>query len=401
MRRLRGRRCRRSTNGGGSRPADFSDILRLSNFSAKGPAPVGSYKGLGTYGTHDMAGNVKEWCWNESDGKRFTLGGAWNEPPYHYTDTDGQLASHRGPTNGFRCVKRLTPATPEALAAVVRLYRDYTKERPVSDEIFEVYRSLYRYDRTPLNSRVEAVEELSIGRREIVTFDAAYGGERVSASLFLPANARPPYQTVVYFPGSDALALTSSRELRMRFFEFIIRSGRAVLFPVYKGTYERGPSRGISVHEFRDIVIAWRKDVGRSLDYLETRADIDTDRLAYYGLSLGAGAGIVVTALEPRFKASILAAGGLDAVQMPGEIDGINFAPRIRVPTLMINGRDDFEEPLEITQLPLFRALGPPAADKRHALLPGGHLPVLQDVIRETLDWLDRYLGAVRMKDEG
>jgi formylglycine-generating enzyme required for sulfatase activity len=40
----------------------FSDILQVSNFSGKGPVPVGTYSGLGPFGTYDMAGNVKELC---------------------------------------------------------------------------------------------------------------------------------------------------------------------------------------------------------------------------------------------------------------------------------------------------------------------------------------------------
>ncbi len=50
-------------------------------------------------------------------------------------------------------------------------------------------------------------------------------------------------------------------------------------------------------------------------------------------------------------------------------------------------------------QLPLFRLLGAPEADKRHARLEGGHIPSdRNEIIRETLDWLDRYLGPVTAK---
>jgi dipeptidyl aminopeptidase/acylaminoacyl peptidase len=77
-------------------------------------------------------------------------------------------------------------------------------------------------------------------------------------------------------------------------------------------------------------------------------------------------------------------------------MDPVNFAPRSRAPTLMINGRDDFLFPFEPSQLPLFRLLGTPEVDKRHARLGGGHIPSDRlEIVRETLDWLDRYLGPV------
>ena len=32
-----------------------------------------------------MAGNAREWCWNEADkGQRYTLGSSWNDPTYVY-----------------------------------------------------------------------------------------------------------------------------------------------------------------------------------------------------------------------------------------------------------------------------------------------------------------------------
>jgi pimeloyl-ACP methyl ester carboxylesterase len=103
----------------------------------------------------------------------------------------------------------------------------------------------------------------------------------------------------------------------------------------------------------------------------------------------------VFTAVDGRFRASVLLAGGLRDEGAP-EINGRHFAPRIRTPTLMISGRDDFIRPLESSQRPLFRLLGVDETDKRHALVDGGHIPSdRRDIVREVLDWLDRHLGPV------
>ena len=129
----------------------------------------------------------------------------------------------------------------KAAAPVTRSIRDFNLEKPVSDELFRVYKSLYSYDKTPLRATVDFVEETDDWKCEKITFAAAYGNERVMAYLFLPKRSRPPFQTVMYFPGSGAIHLRSSATIpEYRFIDFVIKSGRAVMFPVYKGTYERG-----------------------------------------------------------------------------------------------------------------------------------------------------------------
>jgi hypothetical protein len=46
----------------------------------------------------------------------------------------------------------------------------------------------------------------------------------------------------------------------------------------------------VTIHEV-DLTIAWSKELGRSIDYLETRRDIDRGRIAFYGHSMGAVVG--------------------------------------------------------------------------------------------------------------
>jgi dienelactone hydrolase len=376
----------------------FSDILQFSNFDRKGPARVGSYQGIGPYGTYDMAGNVKEWCWNQVGQKRYILGGAWSEPNYMFMDQDARSPFDRSATNGFRCVRYSTDLPAALTGPVEHVFRDYNKEKPVSDQVFETIRSIYSYDKTPLEARVESNDDSHpVWKKEKITFTAAYGEERMAAYLFLPKNTAPPYQTLVYHPGSDAAQNRSSDKLGVSliFFEFLMRSGRAVLFPIYKGSYERRVDSGGILAE-RDVAIQGVKDAARSVDYLETRGDIDHARIAFYGLSWGANRGSRICATEDRFKTCVLLGGGLAAIPQPPEVDGVNFAPRAHAPLLMLNGRYDFDQSSEEQARPLFRLWGAPDKDKRMVIFEAGHLPAnLQDLIREILDWLDRYLGPV------
>ena len=375
----------------------FSDVLKISNFRGRGPERAGSSGSLGPFGTNDMAGNVKEWTWNQStQGRRFILGGAYYEAPYQFHDEDASDPMERRPGFGFRCIRQGQPLTPQLLAPVDTLERDPADLKPVSDDVYHAYRSLYDYDRRPLDARVEEKDDTNAHwTLERVSFTAAYGSERVPLMLFLPRDAKPPYQVLVYFPGSDATRTLNSRAAYLQFVEFLPRSGRAIAYPIYQQTYERRrQGRGLSFQ--REFSIQRGQDLRRTIDYLETRADIDSTKVGFYGLSLGAQLGPVYLAIEPRLRTGVLLSGGFETWQIPPETDPVNFAPHVTQSVLMVNGREDFDLPYETAQIPMFKALGTPPEHKRHAVMEGGHLPPRpQDVFKEILDWLDRYLGPV------
>jgi eukaryotic-like serine/threonine-protein kinase len=268
----------------------------------------------------------------------------------------------------------------------------------------------YAYDKTALDSKIELTDESSPHwRKEKVTFNAAYGNEKVTGYLFLPKKISPPYQTIIYFPGANAIQERSletylgagAARLDIETLEVILQSGRAFFYPVYKGTFERKigltSTRPNPTSAHRDFIIQVAKDFQRSVDYLETRKDIDHDRLGYLGLSWGARLGTQLLALDDRVKAGVLIMGGLSMGKAYPEVDQINFVTRIKVPILMLNGKYDPVFAVKESQIPMFQLLATPAKDKRHVIYELGHRqPPRNELEKEIPSWFDRYLGPVK-----
>jgi serine/threonine protein kinase/dienelactone hydrolase len=390
----------------------FAILAPYSNFKDKGPVPVGSLSGITAYGAFDMAGNVREWCWNETPKGRLIRGGAWDDNPYMFGNPSQAPPMDRSAKNGFRCALYPKPNKvpeaafqPEKPPETKNLY----KEKPVPDSIFQVYKEQFSYDKTDLKARVESRRESPGGwTQEKVSFDAAYGGERVSAYLFLPRNATPPLQAVIYFPGAASISQKSSQDIENyyefpMFLSFLVKSGRAVLYPIFKGTFERGNdstdvilgSNDVNSHQYVDLFIQDVKDFKRCIDFLEIRPDIDPKRIAYYGMSWGGSLGVYIEAVEERLKAGVLLAGSINGLGRP-EISDINYVGRVKIPTLMMNGIYDTLQAFETNIKPMFDLLGTPAEHKKLITYETDHIPPVNEFIKETLAWLDRYLGPVK-----
>ena len=379
-------------------------VVPGSRFESTSPVRGGAPRSMGAYGAYDMAGNVREWCENlAGGGGRFILGGGWSDPPYAFTDGYAQPPTDRSPINGIRLVRYLH--TDDQLARArqpqPRAFTDYTRVKPAPDAVFEGFRHAFDYDRGALNARVEGRDTTQDDWFvERVSFNAAYGNERMAAVLLLPKHHAGPYQPVVYFPGSSAIAISSSGERRDQVASFVVKTGRALVLPILKSTYERRDSLVSDLPDstifWRDHVVMWTKDIRRTLDYLSTRADMDTSRFAFFGYSWGANQAPINLVVEPRFKAAVLYVAGLTMERGRPETDEVNYLPRVKLPVLMLNGKYDFFFPLETAQRPFFDMLGTPADRKKWIVYEGGHDVPRTELIKETLSWLDTYLGPVR-----
>ncbi|MDX1561677.1 MAG: prolyl oligopeptidase family serine peptidase, partial [Gammaproteobacteria bacterium] len=380
----------------------FPVLIPLSNFSGAGPRPVNESRALSYSGTYDMAGNAREWTSTAIGDEMIILGGNWNDPYYIAGMADASAPPlDRSPGNGFRLANTYDSAEARLVVSAPITTRSTAsspdQRQPVDDEIYAAYSRVFDYDRSPLNERVEEIDATRLWRREIITFDSAYGEDRVILHLYLPTSGSAPFQTVVYWSGWDTFRLDDVDHYFARQVDFIVKSGRALAFPVLRGTFARriGDARAppaFGTAAWRDNTIDAVKDIRRTIDYLEARADVDTSSLAYFGYSWGGVNAPIALAQEDRFEVAIIDIGLMPAMPATPEVDPLHSLSRIDVPSLMLSGEFD---PM-VTRADAekyFEMIGVPSEHKRHVIALGGHYVPRELLIRESLAWLDRYAG--------
>ena len=380
-------------------PAMLPNMLPLSNLQSDNPRPVGESGGTGWTGTYDMVGNVREWIANEIGDQRVIIGGAYDDQYYVAQESIGDPGfadpMDRSPANGMRLAFISDPPEVSRLAGGPIAPQEVRVPEPVDRAIFEVYRSAFDYDPGPLDARIEATGNDDGWTRETITFNAPYSDDRITLYLYVPDDDAPVRQVVMLWPGTGALFVNSFEQAHHHL-DFILKNGRAVAYPVLHGTFHRRLPElpAWTTIAGRDLAIRQVKDFRRSIDYLETRPDVDRNSIAYYGSSWGGRLGGIVLAIEPRIKVGVLDQAGINFEVRP-EIDVTHFLRHVSQPVLQFNGRYDSDFVFDTSAKPFYDLIGTPEPDKQHVVEPTGHFVGRPRVIGETLNWLDRYLGPV------
>jgi serine/threonine protein kinase/class 3 adenylate cyclase/dienelactone hydrolase len=378
-------------------------IVPLSNFSGEGPAPVGKFRGMGFGGPLDIAGNVREWCYTgDGQGNHYSLGGAWNDAGYMFNIANALSPWDRSATNGFRCIAmpQGTAVPPQLTGSIVLDQVDLKSVVPASDEAFDVLRSGYAYSRSTFGARTEKRETVMPGIvEEVVTVDSPAADDRLILHIYMPTDKKTPLPAVIYHPGIDCLIDSAyDPSYILLNYDFVARSGRAFVVPEFKGAWTRGGGRTIqtfyTVETARDYFVSSVKELGRTIDYLSERPDIDVSRVCLMGLSLGSAAAPYALAIEKRISLGVLVSGGLVISRLTYSdptLNPINYLSRITQPVILISGRYDYVYPVKESQEQLIARLGTPDDDKTHVVIDGGHnLPRLM-IMNEALPWLDKY----------
>ena len=372
-------------------------LLKTSNFSKEDISVVG--QGEGAYGTFDMAGNAKEWVWNIFGGRGLTLGGAFDEPTYLASQTAPEARMNRSLKNGFRTARLINPRdlNPFGDPIETQAPKDLSFYKPMSDEVFNVYsRSFQVSSSNPKFEEVYINDSHPVWIKERIKLEVGYNNESMDVLIFRPKNSFGLSAPIIVHPGANYYTTPpeiddiNPGEFSL---DFLIKSGKTLIWPAWKGSLNRMPENVASnedtLRRFRNQFVAWVNDTDKTLDYLETRNDIDTDNIFYLGMSYGALFNTHTLLFENRYKGAILYVGG-SFPTYPPLADGINHLPRIKTPFLMLNGEQDYLVPKSAANF-FYQFTGTPTEDKKIIFYDSGHWPLPRNqMIKETLSFIDK-----------
>jgi dipeptidyl aminopeptidase/acylaminoacyl peptidase len=170
---------------------------------------------------------------------------------------------------------------------------------------------------------------IQFARRPIERVELPYGGKAIAALLHLPPGTKAGEKVpcVLYIPGMDGV-----KEDNPLHNDPFLERGVAVLAI-------DGPGQGETRARGIKCTASNYEDAGKlACDYLVKRPEIDANRLAIMGSSMGSYWGPRVAAAEPRFKACAVSGVCVE----PGQYTIFNTAsPTFKLNYMYMSGYDD------------------------------------------------------------
>jgi predicted esterase len=350
----------------------------------------------------NIAGNVREWT-NTSHGnnRKVILGGSYTEDEYTFNSFYSISPFDRSIENGIRLVKNLKEIYQFNDNFIAKYFeRDFYKEQDVSDEVFEVYKSQFDYPNKPLDV-VEKIIESSNKNYRIEKFEMPTpykSEEKLYGYIISSKKFNDKTKPIIEFPSAWAIFsddLKISDDL-IKEKKYLLDEGYSIIMPVYYNTWEREkllkdwwPNE---TEEYKSTIVKIGKDFKRVIDYLETKENLDFEKLSYMGYSWGSVTSNILLAIDNRISSASIFVGGLMLQKSRKEIESHLYVRRIKIPILHIVGKRDGIFEYEESFLPWNNLIGTPEKDKSIIVLEDvGHgLP--KDVMVENhLNFLEKY----------
>jgi len=175
--------------------------------------------------------------------------------------------------------------------------------RPLPPEVAKQFSRPALPEATLSEAGLEISEHYLLSRFELAAItNGSCTNRTLVLDCFLP-HGRSNSPVIVILP-----MLGGTYPLEKFFARYFARHGFASVL-VHREDYENTPTSAPELNNlFRQCVL----DNKRAIDWMETRPEFDTSRLGVFGVSMGAIKGALLTPLDPRIDASVLAMPGGD-----------------------------------------------------------------------------------------
>ena len=354
-------------------------LLATARTDAASPVPVDDERAMSTWGSINMIGNVREWTVTTDGEARLSLGLGYASQQWAYASPTKSLADQRAPDQGIR----LAYYDDDFQDMRIMMAGVAPKIPRVSADDLEDYLANFAYvpgtvNRDMVTRETSAPEHDWIRERYVLDADVLSG--KMPVLVFRPRKSPGPLQPVIFLPPADSYTgayPSTDIDITSYGIEFVVRNGRALVWPVITGTHEReGPSadpgREAFVARWLAINQQRRLEIGAVLDWFSFDDQFDGNKAAILAASFGATfVSSHILASEPRLRAAVLMSGyvaNIDTDMFPDVVNPNSYWPAVEQPILVLNGRYDIATHQNEMRDLLVNTIGTPAASK-HTIL--------------------------------